>query len=156
MTQIHNIVAALDAVATENPMKSAIDSAGFVGGLHQGTDANRGADRPFGLITAERAGGVENSSGVSLVEYLVTLQIVVDEDANVTGEILDAFHRYWDRLAGLPLIDDDDDIPANFVLIHPEGSEQGEDERQQEGRDIMLGVTTWTLKLAEHQPELET
>ena len=151
MTQIHHIITALNAVASTNPMAGALATAGFVGGLHQGTDTQRDALRPFGLLTAERVGGVPNSSGVSLVEYLVTLQVVVDEDANVAGEILGVFHRYWDRLLDLPALPDE----ADFVQMFPEQSEQGEDERQQEGKDIMLGVTSWTLELSESQPALE-
>ncbi len=152
MTQIHNILTALNAVAEENPMASALATAGLVGGLHQGTDTSRDELRPFGLLTAKRVGGVGNSSGVSLVEYRVELTIVVDENADVTGNILGVFNRYWNRLLDLP------DLPAeaDFVLIHPEESEEGENEQQQEGKDIMLGVTSWTLKLAEHQIELET
>ncbi len=152
MSQIHNIVAALDAVATVNPMADALATAGFVGGLHQGTDASRDALKPFGLLTAERVGGVANSSGVELVTYRVSLQVIADENVETLGSIIKTFHRYWDRLLALPALP----AEAKFVLIFPEEGEMGELEQQQEGKDIVSAVTSWTLKLSESQPALET
>ncbi len=154
MSQIHNIVAALDAIATQNPMSAAVKAAGFAGELHQGTDASRDALRPFGLLTAERVGSVANSSGVKLVTYRVSLQVIADENVDTLGNIIETFHRYWDRLLALPA----PALPAEakFVLIFPEEGEMGELEQQQEGKDIVSAVTSWTLKLSESQPALET
>jgi len=156
MTQIAKIIQSLDALATEDPLASALATAGFVGGLHHGTDASRKEPKPFGLLNATQVDSEGNSSGVRLVTYRVDLTVVVEADNNVLGKILATFNHYWDRLYGqgaLPSLDPD---YAKFVLIWPEASESGEAEEQTtEGKDILLGVTSWTLKLSEHQPALE-
>ncbi len=153
MSQEHNIIAALNAVAKTNPMAADLASAGFVGGLHQGTDAQRDAPKPFGLLTAERVGGVHNGP-TELVTYTITLQVIVGENVAVTGQILEVFEAYWSQAFLRDNIDLTDTL-ADFVLIHPGLGEQGELEQQELGKDIMSGVKTWTLKLQEHQPVLE-
>lgn len=155
MTQIHKILESLDAIASDDPMASALADAGFVGGLHHGSDASRDEDHPFGLLNATEVESQGNSSGVRLVTYRIDLTVVVDESNDVTGNLLALFHRFWDRLSGpdaLPSLDSD---LAKFVLIWPASAESGEDENQDLGKDILLGITAWTLRLSEHQPSLE-
>jgi hypothetical protein len=44
---------------------------------------------------------------------------------------------------------------AKFILIHPTGeSEIGEADNEELGKDVLLGSTSWLLKLSEHEPEL--
>lgn len=161
--QIHTIIKSLNTIATEEDgsMAAALATAGFVGKLHHGNRAaasgapgDGGGDKPFALINCEEVDSEANSSGVKLVTYLVTLTVVADQKIETVGPILELYHRYWDRLVGLPDLDPD---LAKFVLIHPTPtpSEIGEAEREDLGQDVLLGVTSWLLKLSEHQPELE-
>jgi len=156
MTQIHKIIQSLNAIASEDPMASALATAGFVGGLHHGTDAARDEPKPFGLLNATEIESEPNSSGARLVSYRVDLTIVVEESNNLTGQILETFHRYWDRLFGPRALPSLDENLADFIDMHPDTSESGEDaEQTTEGKDILLGVTSWALELGEHQPALE-
>jgi len=160
MTQIATIIQSLNEIATEEAhggkMPEALATAGFVGGLHHGTDASRDEPKPFGLLNATQIDSDGNSSGVRLVEYRVDLTVVVEADNNVLGKILATFHRYWDRLIGLNCLPSLDPDYAKFVWIFPEAAESGEAaEQTTEGKDILLGVTSWTLALSEHQPALE-
>lgn len=122
------------------------------GELHHGTRAPRGILRPFGLLTAELSDLELHTSGVSLVTYLVTLQITADQQVGRVGEILTIFHRYWDRIARLPALDPD---LAEFIRILPEpGSDIGETDQEELGRDTIVGTTAWTILVSETQPAL--
>jgi len=154
VNQIHNIAKALNAVASVNPMATALITAGFVGELYYGTDAQRDALRPFGLLTAERVGGIANSSGVELVTYRVTLQVIAKENVNDAGNIIGVFSAYWTQKFLRTHLDLTDTL-STFVQIYPGKSEMGELEQQDMGKDIVSAVMSWTLELSESQPALE-
>ena len=149
--QIAPIATSLKALATANPMAAALVTAGLSGSLHYGTRASRSASRPFATFSVNETEREYNSSGVALVTYEVSVAVYVDYSGEIAAAILDVFQRYWGGLADLPGLDDD---LAEFVLIHPETSEIGETEQEDMGVDIILGIATWTLRIAEHQPEI--
>jgi len=153
--QLHGIVQSLKEIASQDPMASALVGAGLVhtppGGIHYGTRAMRTAARPFALLMVHEVERVKNSSGVALVAYEVSLQVFVDQRVNVAGNVLATFHKYWDRIASLPALDA---AVARLVLIHPGDTEIGEAAAEDFGQDVILGTTTWTIKISEHQPEL--
>lgn len=160
--QIPAILESLNAIASANPMSSALGAAGFsmgsdtVGGLHQGTDASRDVDRPFGLLNASVIGRTHGSSAyVKLIEYAVELQIIEDEGVGTTAAILEVFHQTWDRLTHQHFSALNPDL-AEFVYMDAnDDAEIGEADQQDLGKDIILGVTSWTLGLEEKQPTLE-
>ena len=145
--QIHEIARSLKEVTADTPELATL----LPGGLHYGARASLGAVRPFATFYVDETERRYNSSGVSLVTYEVTLTVVVNEKIGTTGQILAMFHRYWDRLVSLPTLDAD---LAKLILIHPGSSELGEAADEDLGKDVILGSTTWTIKLSEHQPEL--
>lgn len=149
MSQIHNIVAALIKVTGDIPALADL----LPGGLHQGTDANRKAPRPFGLLTAERLGVVEEQSGgVKLVEYRATLQVVHSEVVGGLGDIMETFDRYFGAMRSLPGLPENDKLVGFFET---EDDAAGEDEKQDTGKDIINGAISWSFNLSEHQPALE-
>lgn len=153
--QIPAILESLNAVATVNPMSGVLSAAGFVGGLHHGVDVSRDIDRPFALLNIRGTGRRGSSAGGWLVDYEVSLQIVEDEGVATSGALLEIFHRYWNRLRPAHFSALDLDF-AEFVMMDPnEPGEIGEAEQQDLGKDIILGVTSWTLRLEEKQPSLE-
>ena len=150
--QLHGIVQSLKEIAAANPMAAALGDAGLASTtLHYGTRASRIALRPFGLLMVHEVERIKNSSGVALVAYEVSVQVLVDQRVNVAGDILAVFHRYWDRITSLPALDA---AVARLVLIHPGDTEIGEAPEEDFGKDVILGTTTWTIKISEHQPEL--
>ncbi|HUT93314.1 MAG TPA: hypothetical protein VMY37_27870 [Thermoguttaceae bacterium] len=149
--QIAPLAQALKEVTASEPALADL----LAGGLHYGTRAGS-SDNPFGLLTIEETEREHNSSGVDLVTYLVTLSIhlrtVGAKSVVEIDRLLGLFRRYWSRLAALPTLDSD---LAEFVSIHPVPSSAiGENAEEDLGQDILLGVTSWTIKLAEHQPAL--
>ena len=149
--QISPIAISLKELASADPMAGALAEAGLVGGLHYGVRASRTAGRPFATFSVDEIDREYNSSGVTLVTYTIALTVYVSMYGELASAILGVFHRYWDRLAELPALDSD---LAEFVLIVPEGTEIGEAEIEDLGKDVMIGVTSWTLRIAEHQPEI--
>jgi len=149
--QIAAIVQSLRHAATANPMAAALSAAGLAGGIHYGTRASRAAERPFALLSVNEVSREFNSSGVTLVTYEVSIAVYVDQRVNVAANILAAFHAYWDRLASLADLVAGE---AEFVLIRAEDTQIGEADETDFGKDVILGVTSWTLRLSEHQPEL--
>ncbi len=121
--------------------------------LGHGTRISPSATRPYGLISIDEIDRVKNSSGVALVTYEVTLSVYVTELVETAGNILEMFHRYWDRLTSLDALDP---AIAKFILIHPTPtpSEIGEADREDLAQDVIVGITSWTIVLSEHQPEL--
>ena len=155
--QIANIAYALKEIAAENPMAAALIDAGLSdpGGIHYGVRASRTSERPFAMLTVAELGRDEESHGVAEVEYEVALQVVCDQQVNLAGDILDMFHRYWDRATALSLpLDPSGEPLADFVSIEPGQSEIGEADEKTLGRDVILGATSWTLILSEHRPSL--
>ena len=151
--QLHGIVQSLKTIASQDPMAAALGDAGLASvDLHYGTRASRTALRPFALLMVHEVERVKNSSGVALVAYEVSVQVFVDQRVNVAGDILATFHKYWDRIASLPTLDAD---VARLVLIHSGDTEIGEAAEEDFGKDVVLGTTTWTIKISEHQPELQ-
>ena len=148
MSQIHSIVKALKEVTADTATLAAL----LPGNLHQGTDAARDALRPFGLLTAEQVASFDTSAGVRRVVYRVTLQVIADERMGTLGDIIETFHLYWDKLRSLPDLNPD---RAKLIQIYPEECEAGELDQQDLGKDIVSGITSWTLELAEHQLALE-
>ena len=146
--QIHEIARSLKEVTADTVELAAL----LPGGLHYGARASLDAARPFGTFRIEEIERTYNSSGVALVTYEVTLTVIVDELVETVGSILSTFHRYWDRLLSLPALDS---ALARLVLIYPGSSDIGEAEEEDLGKDVILGVTSWHIKLSEHQPELE-
>lgn len=146
---IHEIIRNLKQITADTAVLAAL----LPGGLGHGARMSRDSARPFGLLAVEEIDHVDNSSGVSLVTYEVTLTVAADEKIETVGPILDTFRRYWDRLTPSHFSFDN----AEFVLIHPnpEPSEIGEDEREDLGADVILGITSWTLRIAESQPAIE-
>lgn len=125
------------------------------GDLHYGARASRIGPRPFATFTVGRVGTERtNSSGVKIGVYEVVLTVVVDESASLTGRILKLFHRFWDRLTSLPNLDP---AEARLVMILPgeTPSEIGPAEDEDLGRDVILGITSWIVKLREKQVALE-
>jgi len=159
--QIHSIIKSLIGSHASGGMATSLSAAGFVGGLHHGLRAAKSAAKPFGLINCEEVESVGNSSGVKLVTYIATLDIVADQKIETVGPILQVFHDYWDRLVDLTDLNPNslDQPPARFILIRPApdraASQIGEDDREDLGQDVLLGITAWLIKLSEHQPELE-
>ena len=123
------------------------------GGLHYGARASRTGPRPFGVFSVTEVERVGNSSGAALVTYRVDLTAVVDELGEVAGTILRKFHTYWDRLTGLTRIAEAD-VRNKLVEVHPGESEIGEADETEFGKDVMIGTTSWTMLISEHQPEL--
>ncbi len=150
MSQIHNISLSLKNAMAAEPALVALFPDGAAG-LQHGSRASLDANRPFGLLSIEELERVKNTSGVALVTYSVTLTVYADQRVNVVGNILEMFHRYWDRLVTLDRLDSD---IARLVLIHPGTSELGEADEEDLGKDIIIGTTDWIFKLSEHQPEL--
>ena len=146
--QIHEIARSLKEITASTPAISVL----LVGGLHHGARASLNALRPFGLLGVSETGRIKNSSGVALVTYTVTLDVVIDEQVGTAGNILEMFHRYWDRITSLPTLEP---AIARLVLIHPAESELGEAAEEDLGEDVLIGRTGWIIKLSEHQPELE-
>jgi len=144
------IAMSLMDIAAANPMSGAI---GLPGGLHYGARASRDVARPFGIFTVSEIERLSNSSRVGLVTYRIEVTVVVEELGEVAGAILRNFHLYWDRLTSLGRIADPD--PRNkLVSVYPGESEIGEADETEFGKDLMLGVTSWTMLISEHQPEL--
>lgn len=157
--QLHEIAHSLKEIASVNPMATALLSVGFndATGIHYGARASRTAERPFAMIAVVETGREEMSAGVAEVEYEVTLQVVCAELIELAGAILEMFRRYWDRITSLPTLplDPSGEPMADFVSIHPlPGSEIGESDDPELGRDVILGTTSWTLTLSEHKPSL--
>ncbi len=146
--QIHAIVQSLKDITSNTPALATL----LPGNLHHGTDASIDAPRPFGLLNVVQTESIGNSSGVRLVSYLVTLTVIVDERVTRIGNILDVFSGHWSRITSLPSLDPD---LARFVAIAPTDAELGETEDENLGKDTLLGVTAWELKLSEHSPALE-
>ncbi len=115
-----------------------------------GTRATLEAPKPFALLDVAEVDRDFNSSGVSLVTYEVTITVYALELVETVGSVLATFHRYWDRLLSLDGLAED----AELVLIFPGDTEIGEATEEDLGQDVIVGVTSWTLKLSEHQPEL--
>ncbi len=115
-----------------------------------GSRANLSARKPFALLDVAEISRVYNSSGVALITYEVTISVYADEKVETVGAVLATFHRYWDRLLSLDGLDED----AELVLIFPGDSEISEATEEDLGKDVIVGVTSWTLKLSENQPEL--
>lgn len=149
--QLHGIVQSLKQIASEDPMAAALVTAGLSGGIHYGTRAQRDASRPFALLMVNEVDREKNSSGVALATYEVSLQVIVSQRVNVVGNILACFHQFWDRVVSLPALLSTE---AKLVLIHPGGTEIGEAAEEDMGKDVIIGTTTWTLKISEHQPAL--
>ena len=150
----HEIARSLKAAATSNPMADALVTAGLVGGLHYGVRASQKALKPYATYTGSETDREENSSGVALVTYVADLTIRGKQKQEVAGAIINIFHRYWGRLGNLTTLNPD---LARLVLIHPTGpggTEIGEAEDLDLGVDVMLGVTSLTIRLSEHQPEI--
>ena len=145
--QAHEIARSLKELTADTPELVTL----IPGGLHYGARASLDAVRPFGTFTVKETGRRYNSSGVALVTYEIELTVIVNELIETAGNILNMFHRYWDRMVELPALDSD---LARLVLIHAGESELGEAEDEDLGKDVVLGVTSWTIKLSEHQPEL--
>ena len=149
--QIDNVATSLKQLANANPMAEALAAAGMVGNLHYGSRASRAVDRAFATFLVNKIGSSGNSSGVKLVTYEVTLTVYVLEKNETAAAILRTFHLYWDRVVSLPTLATSRD---RLVLIFPGSSEIGEAEDEDLGKDVILGITSWQLKLSEHQPEL--
>ena len=148
----HEIGHSLKEAAAQNPMALALGSAGLVGGIHYGARASLDATRPFAIFSVSETEREENSSGVALVTYLVELTVVVEQRTRVAGQILNTFRRYWGRLANLTTLDPD---LARLVLVHPEpDTEIGEADDLDLGKDVILGITSLTVRLSEHEPEI--
>jgi hypothetical protein len=86
---------------------------------------------------------------VALVTYSVSLTVFVDQVDLVAAALLQVFQQYWGGMAKLPGIPSDD-----FVAISPESSEIGEADEEDLGKDVIIGITSWTLRISEHQPAL--
>ena len=151
--QIPPIAIRLKGLAASDPMASALATAGLVGGIHYGVRASRlNVDRPFCTFSVNEISREKNSSGVSLVVYEVALTVYVDLLGEIAAAILDVFQTYWSRIVTLESLDPD---VAELVLIYAEGSEIGEADDEDLGRDVILGVSSWTLQISESEPELE-
>jgi len=149
--QIAPIAISLKELAASDPMAAALGTAGLAGGLHYGVRATYTAVRPFATFSVVETDREENSSGTDLVTYDVTVTVVVEQLGEIAAAILNVFRTYWGRLMDLPGLDA---AEAEFVLIHPEGTEIGEAEQEDLGNDVIIGVTSFTLKLAEHSPAI--
>lgn len=149
MTQILKIIESLKFITADTPA-----IAKQLTELQHGTRISSKMTRPYGLLSVKKVGSEGNTSGVLLVTYEATLTIYTDNQVKTPGNILEIFHRYWDRITRLPLLDS---VTASFVLIapNPEPSEIGEEDREDLGNDVLLGITSWTIQLAEKQPVLE-
>jgi len=132
-------------------MAEALAAAGMVGDLHYGARASRAVDRAFATFSVNEIERIGNSSGAALVTYEVVVTVYVLEKNETAAKILRTFHLYWDRILSLPTLATSRD---RLVLIFPGSSEIGEAEDEDLGKDVILGVTSWTLKVSEHQPEL--
>ena len=122
------------------------------GGLHYGARAARAGERPFGIFTVSETDRVSNSSGVALVTYEIELTIVVDESVGRCGAILGLFNKYWGRIVSLPTLGD----PRDRLVIPPYAgpSEVGEADEKELGKDVIIGVASWTIRVSEHQTAL--
>jgi len=151
--QLDNIAKSLMEITAENPMAAALIEAGFGGGLYHGARVPRAAERPFGFFTVAETEREGNSSGVALVTYEIELTIVVDESVGVTGAILGVFNTYWGRIMSLPTLAD----PRDELVIQPisTGCEVGEADEKEFGKDVILGLASWTIRVSEHKPALE-
>lgn len=153
----HEILRSLKNIAAVNPMASALGTAGLAdptAGIQHGAKASPETVRPFALLNVEKVEEQPNTSGVILATYLVTLQVIADRTPGLVGDILVAFHRYWDRIANLETLDPGSEGRARFIQIYPGETDIGEAEQEDRGQDVILGTTTWTVQLSEHQPEL--
>lgn len=147
--QIAKIAQSLKEVTADTPA-----IASLLTSLGHGTRISPSAELPYGLIAIDEIERVFNSSGVALVTYEATLTVYVKELVETAGNILELFHRYWDRLNSLDALDSE---IAKLVLIEPTPAptEIGEADREDLGKDVIVGITSWTIVLSEHQPELE-
>ena len=141
--QIHHLAQALkEAVAYAD--------LGLNAPIEFGSRTNLTAEKPFALLDVAEISRVYNSSGVALVTYEVTISVHADELVETVGAVLATFHRYWDRLLSLDGLTED----AELVLIFPGDTEISEATEEDLGKDVIVGVTSWTLKLSETQAEL--
>ena len=141
--QIHNLALSLRAAV-------AYADLGLNAPIEFGTRINLTAEKPFALLDVAEISRVHNSSGVGLVTYEVTVKVYANELVETVGAVLATFHRWWDRLLSLDGLDED----AELVLIFPGDTEISEATEEDLGQDVIVGVTSWTLQVAEHQPEL--
>ncbi len=141
--QIHNLALSLRAAV-------AYADLGLNAPIEFGTRINLTAEKPFALLDVAEISRVHNSSGVGLVTYEVTVKVYANELVETVGAVLATFHRWWDRLLSLDGLDED----AELVLIFPGDTEINEATEEDLGQDVIVGVTSWTLQVAEHQPEL--
>ncbi len=153
--QIHTIAHSLKELAASAPMAAALVEAGFNGHLEYGVRASQVAsgEKPNALLVVDELEREFNTGGVALVTYEVTLTVYADERIETVGSILEMFHRYWDRIAGFPAGIMAPDVAA-FVSIHPGDTEIGEATEEDLGKDVIVGTTSWTLLITEHQPQL--
>ncbi len=149
----HEIAHSLKEAANANPMAAALVVAGpLTGGLHYGVRASHKAIRPFAVFTVSEIERETNSSGVALVTYLVELTVVVDQRGRVAGQLMNIFQRYWSRLGNLTTLNPD--LARLVTQPHSTGSEIGEADDLDLGKDVILGNKSWTLKISEHQLEI--
>jgi hypothetical protein len=147
---IHEIIRNLKQITADTPVLSAL----LPGGLGHGARMSRDSARPFGLLRVEEIERVGNTANTPRVGYRVTLTIVADQRIETVGPIMNTFRQYWDRLTPAHF-----DLPnGTFTAMQSdpdsEPSEIGEDEREDLGADVILGITSWTLKIAESQPAI--
>ncbi len=143
MMQIHNLALSLkEAVAYAD--------LGLNAPIEFGSRATLEAPKPFALLDVTEIDREFNSSGVALVTYEVTITVYARELVETVGSVLATFHRYWDRLLSLDGLTED----AELVLIFPGDTEIADATEEDLGQNVIVGVTSWTLKLSEHQPEL--
>ncbi len=150
--QIHQILISLKELAANTPMAEAFEAVGFTPtNIHHGTDATIDAERPFALLNVGVLESEPNSSGSFLVTCQVTLTVVLDEQVELAGKILQVFHDYWDQISGLPNLDLD---VADFVQIFADDSDLIEIEGENLARDTLIASTGWTMQLSEQSIEI--
>jgi len=148
MPQVETILTSLKSLVAGEPVLAVL----LPGGLHHGERVQAEVVKPFGTLLVEQENIQKNTSGTDIVDYFVRLKVYVLQDGLRAGEILRIFHRYFDRISGLPSLDPD---LARFLLIFP-GSKQTveEDKHEEFGKDIIVGKTRWLIRLAEIQPSI--
>lgn len=151
--QIAPIAISLKNLAASDPMASALAEAGLVGGIHYGVRASRlNVDRPFATFSINEIERNKNSSGVALVVLELIVTVYVDLLGETAAAIMDVFQTYWSRITELESLDPD---IAELVLIYPESAEIEEADDEDLGRDVIVGIASWTLQISESEPELE-
>lgn len=143
MSQIDAIVKSFkEIVATTGDLNSALP-----GDLQYGDRVNLDAPKPFASLTIKEVTRVGNSSGRSLVDYLVTMSVYVLEDVEILGPIMRLFHVHFDRRRVLPGLVAEE---AKCVLVFPAGADKiTESEDEELGKAILIGEAAWFVKLNE-------